>query len=182
MGRRGSDNQAANCSAYQKMVFHCSVYVGSGCFRRQSYPGVCGLAVTGSQWRDQGSERSEGGQGQWNALKIIFCSYQRHVFPTHILNVLELITLESKIAVSVFWAPRKADSGSGSWIGLTRDQTWGGSQRPRCLLLTSFFSPVMLFLLPSCRCHLGALFMPIPLPLLNKSSKQTQITADLWMC
>lgn len=114
MGRRGSDNQAANCSAYQKMVFHCSVYVGSGCFRRQSYPGVCGLAVTGSQWRDQGSERSEGGQGQWNALKIIFCSYQRHVFPTHILNVLELITLESKIAVSVFWAPRKADSGSGS--------------------------------------------------------------------
>ena len=112
MGRKVSDNQAANCSAYQKMVFHCSVYVGSRRFKRQSNAGVCGLAVTGSQWRDQGSERSEGGQGQWNALKIISCSYQWHVSPTHILN--ELITLESKIAASICWSPRKADSGAGS--------------------------------------------------------------------
>ena len=97
-----------------EMVFHCSAYVGSVWFKRQSGAGVCGLAVTGFQWRDQGSERSEGGHGQWNTLKIISRSYRRHVSPTHILNVLELITPGSKIAASVCWALKEADSGSGS--------------------------------------------------------------------
>lgn len=141
MGVRGPDNQAANCSAYQKMVFDCSVDVGSGWFRRQSNAGVCGLARPGSQWRDQGSERSEGGQGRWNALKIISCSYQRHVSPTHTLNVLELTALESKIAASISWAPREADSGSGSRVGLTRDPARGGSQWPGCLSLSCLFTP-----------------------------------------
>lgn len=150
---------------------------GGGWFRRQSNAGVCGLAVTGSQWGDQGSERREEGQGQWNALKIISRSYQRHVSPTHILNVLEPITLESRTAASICWAPREADSGSGSWIGLTRGQTWSGSQRPHCLLLMSFYS---CHALPPCRSHQGALFMPIPLPLLNTFSKQ--INTDLWRC
>lgn len=166
MGRRGSDNQAADCSAYQKMVFHCRVYAGSGWFRRQSEAGVCGLAGTGAQWRDQGSGRSEGGQGQWNALKIISCSYQRHVSPTHILNVLELVTLESKIAASICWASREADSGSGSRVGLTRDQTWGGGSPSHAPLL-----PVMLFLLPLCRYYLRTLFMPTSVPFLNKFSQ-----------
>lgn len=76
--------------------------------------GACGLAVTGFQWRDQGSERSEGGQGQWNALRIISRSYRRLVSPAHTLNVLELITPGSQIAAPACWAPKEADSGSGS--------------------------------------------------------------------
>lgn len=59
-GRRGTDNtdnQATNCSAYQKMVFHCSGSKG-----KAMLAGVCGLAVTESQRRDQGSERNEVGR------------------------------------------------------------------------------------------------------------------------
>lgn len=51
-----ADNQAANCSAYQKMVFHCSGSKGKAMPARG-----CGLAVIGSQRRDQGSERNWGG-------------------------------------------------------------------------------------------------------------------------
>lgn len=89
--------------------------------------------------RDRGSGRSEGGQGQWNTLKIICCSYLDSTFPQHAYSMyLNLQPWQQNNSFNLL-----GPTGGRFWFGegLAGDPSWAGSQRPSCVLLTSFSPP-----------------------------------------